>query len=103
MLLPTVERSTDRDQIVSESHMNSYNNAAIRTAHDVRTMQACAYCKGHGNDHSMIYAHTTYWHGRCFIASKGEQAFMALPISQTGKLRLDDIGPEYMRKLIAAR
>lgn len=86
-------------QIMSKS----YHNAVIEKAHDVRTLRVCVQCEGIGNSNSMLHVENIWIHGRCFIKWRGLEAFVALPRSQTDKMRLDDIGVRAMRGLLQNR
>lgn len=80
-------------------------------AHDVRRLRICPACQEMGDLRNMI-AHTDqpiefhterYYHGGCFVSSFGEEALLTLPISETDRLTLRDIGAEMMRKLLDVR
>lgn len=85
------------------SKPKKYHNARLETVKDVRTLRECDLCTGLGHSNSMIVLDGTarYVHGRCFIASQGLDAFLALPREQIIKMRLDDIGSDAMKALLS--
>lgn len=72
----------------------------LSKAHDVRKLEGCK-CGGLGRrDQSMVNIDGQWWHGRCAIAEFGIDRIAALPRDATANLRLSDIGPAAMKKLI---
>jgi hypothetical protein len=76
----------------------------IRTAHDVRKLAGCAYCKGMGDKNHMIPLGSgramEHVHGRCYAAVDGLPAILALPKEITDHLTISDIGGKVMKALL---
>ena len=77
----------------------------LRTAHDVRRLVCCTYCKGLGDKAKMIPPICTdvekgYAHGRCYVSVKGQKAILALPKDVTDRLTIGDIGGPVMKALL---
>lgn len=79
----------------------------LRTCHDVRQLRVCAGCGHLGDARDMVRQArgkgARHFHGQCFITSHGMVQFLALPQSETDKLRLDDIGGKAMKALLNRR
>ena len=77
----------------------------LRTAHDVRKLVGCAYCKGLGDKTHMIPPICTgvekgFAHGRCYVAVEGKKAILALPKDVTDRLTISDIGGPVTKALL---
>jgi hypothetical protein len=77
----------------------------IERAHDVRKLRVCRFCDalGHADYMLLIDGGQNHIHGSCYIESHSMNSLIALPITETDKLCLADIGPNNMRALLAAR
>lgn len=69
------------------------------TAHDVRRLEICP-CSGMGLREQMLELDGKHWHGRCAISQWGLVHICSLPKEATKGLRLNDIGPIAMKKLL---
>ena len=71
------------------------------TAHDVRHLTTCCLCGQLGDDRDMAFINGEKHpaHGGCILKAGGIALLVSLPKSETGKLRLDDIGPDAMKAL----
>lgn len=69
-------------------------------AHDVRHLVICKGCHDLGDKRNMIPTDMEFWHGSCYVTEFGEDRFLKLPKSHTDHIRLNDIGPDLMRKLL---
>lgn len=83
--------------------LKPFHNPAVTTAHSVRRIVVCAYCRGMGSSPNMIRSGKEYIHGRCYAAINGRKAFLALPQSITDRLTYGDIGVRLMRALLKQR
>ena len=76
----------------------------IRTAHEVRKLAGCVYCKGIGDKNHMIPLGSgramEHVHGRCYAAVYGLSAILALPKEITDHLTISDIGGKVMKALL---
>lgn len=71
----------------------------MTTCHDVRRLAVCKACSGLGDRDSLPAG----YHGSCYIAARGLEAFLALPTAELDKATLGDIGVDVMRRLLAQR
>lgn len=69
---------------------------SVARAHDIRKLRVCQACGGIGAKDGMV----DHMHGRCYIATNGLAALIALPRDVTSGLTLGDIGPVAMKALI---
>jgi len=95
--------------------LGSLPDPHIGTAHDVRRLVVCAHsrCRQLGNRDDMVetrskdYQSTSsgraFYHGRCYERKFGLAALLKLPKKQLTKLRLDDIGGDTARAILAKR
>lgn len=83
-------------------------------AHDVRHLRLCAGCGSFGDRREMLLiphglvnaGHPVkqgLYHGGCAVTLVSHEDILALPHSETNKLRLSETGPVLMRKLLDAR
>lgn len=74
----------------------------LRTAHDVRRLAACAYCKGSGDVRHMVPMQRKheFSHGRCYVAVHGIGGLLHQPKHVTDTLTLGDIGKDAMKALM---
>lgn len=70
------------------------------TAHDVRHLRLCKGCNGLLDSREAVPALGGYWHGKCALDALGADDLVALPPSATRKVRLSDVGPDVMRRLL---
>lgn len=85
--------------------MKPFHNVEVRTAHDVRRIEPCTYCRGMGDKRRMIPPICTnvekgYAHGRCYAKKHGRKAFLDLPRDITDRLTWGDIGTLLMKALL---
>ena len=85
-----------------------YDEAQLKTAHDVRRLRTCAGCGGIGHPEQMLsgleaFGLAGFHHGRCVVQLLTQKQVLALPSDQRHKLRLNDTGVELLRKLLDAR
>ena len=85
-----------------------YNEAQLKTAHDVRRLKTCSGCGGIGHTAQMLscleaFGLAGFHHGRCVVQLLTHEQVLALPSDQRDRLRPDDTGGELMRKLLEAR
>lgn len=77
-------------------------------AHDVRRLRPCALCGGIGFLPQMLTlalddAVDAPCHGSCVVRTRSHEDILALPREQRSRLRLNETGPELMRKLLDHR
>jgi hypothetical protein len=74
----------------------------MRTCHDIRKWRHCAECSHIGGMDQMVKsrANDDWYHGRCFAKKFGVDALLALPMAQTEKLTLGDLGVDLMGQLL---
>ena len=99
---------TDQDTKAMTTKPKKYiQEVELRTAHDVRKLAGCAYCKGMGDRGHMIPLGSgrakEYVHGRCYAAVNGLDAILALPKDITDQLTIGDIGGPVMKALLRRR
>ncbi len=83
---------------------NHFDLADVNTAHDVRHLRVCAKCGLLGDKRRMVTSDTRdWWHGRCFIDTKGMNELLMLPTDQLDSLTLGDIGPSVMHAILNTR
>jgi hypothetical protein len=74
------------------------------TAHAIRRLRPCTYCKGLGDGSQMIRAEGDLrTHTHCFVLEHGYAATLKLSAEEMGKFRLCDLPASQMRKLHLAR
>lgn len=69
-------------------------------AHDVRHLTVCTHCGGIGDDRDMVRTGSGLVHGRCAHELLGVDGLLRLPKAELGKIRLDDVGADIMKRLI---
>jgi hypothetical protein len=74
------------------------------TAHAIRRLRPCTYCKGMGDGNLMIrHGADERIHTHCFVVGMGYPAALKLSAEEMGKFRLCDLTASQMRKLSASR
>ncbi|WP_157643313.1 hypothetical protein [Burkholderia ubonensis] len=74
-------------------------------AHDVRKLRKCVVCGAIGYEPQMLTltlrgTMREHYHGTCVVRSMSHDEVLALPEAESAKLRLNETGPELMRKLM---
>ncbi len=74
----------------------------LRTCHDIRKWCYCVVCSNIGSTEDMVKPRKDddWYHGRCFAKKFGVDALLALPMAQTEKLTLGDLGVDLMSQLV---
>jgi hypothetical protein len=73
----------------------------MKTCHDIRKWRYCKGCSHiAGQDQMVKDADGDHWHGRCFAKKFGVGTLLALPMAQTEKLTLGDLGVDLMGQLL---
>lgn len=65
------------------------------------TLGRCARCRGIGLREDLLRIERALFHGACAWVRFGRVGLLKLPPMERDKLRLTDVGPSFMRELIA--
>ncbi len=71
------------------------------TAHDVRHLCQCVYCRKLADDRETVRVHSQHYHGACAHAALGLNGILGLKKTERDKFRLGDMPRDDFRQLLA--
>lgn len=77
----------------------------LRNCHDVRHLRRCALCGGIGDGRRMLGGLEAHGlpglnHGKCVVDRVAPDQLAELPVSELGKLTVEDTGVPLMKRLL---